>query len=80
MGIGNIPLISAESIYYLKSYFVVIIAGIIGSTPILKNLANSSKISKIANFAEPLFLLAILVICTSYIVDGSFNPFLYFRF
>ena len=79
-GIGNIPTISAESIYYLKSYLVVIIIGIIGATPIIKNLFNKEKIHKIVNTLEPIFLLFILIICTSYIVDGSFNPFLYFRF
>lgn len=78
--IGDVPLASKESIYYLKSYIVVILIGIIGSTPILKNIANNSKIHKFINFVEPVFLLAILLICTSYIVDGSFNPFLYFRF
>lgn len=80
IGIDNIPLISQESLYYFKSYFVVIIIGIIGATPILKNIACSNKISKIGNFIEPIFLLLILILCTSYIVDGSFNPFLYFRF
>lgn len=77
IGIGNIPLISAESIYYLKSYFVIIIVGIIGSTPILKNAVKNKKIT---NIVEPIFLLAILLVCTSYIIDGSYNPFLYFRF
>ena len=80
IGINNIPLISQESLYYFKSYFVVIIIGIIGATPILKNIACSNKISKTGNFIEPIFLLLILILCTSYIVDGSFNPFLYFRF
>ncbi|MBO5412946.1 MAG: MBOAT family protein [Clostridia bacterium] len=80
IGIGGIPLVSKESIYYLKSYFVVIIVGIVGATPILKNIVNSSKIHKIANALEPIFLLLILLVSTSYIIDGSFNPFLYFRF
>ena len=80
VGIGDIPLVSKESIYYLKSYLVVILVGIVGSTPILKNFVNNSKAQKIINFVEPIFLLVILLICTSYIVDGSFNPFLYFRF
>ena len=31
-------------------------------------------------FAEPLALSALLLICTAFLVDGSFNPFLYFRF
>lgn len=80
IGIGNIPIISQESLYYFKSYFVVIIIGIIGATPILKNIANTNKAQKIMNILEPVFLLLILLVSTSYIVDGSFNPFLYFRF
>lgn len=80
IGIGRIPLVSKESIYYLKSYFIVIVVGIVGATPILKNIANSSKIHKITNALEPIFLLLILLVSTSYIIDGSFNPFLYFRF
>ena len=80
VGIGGIPLLSAESIYYFKSYFIAILVGIIGATPILKNIANNKKIYKMVNALEPIFLLAILLVSTSYIVDGSFNPFLYFRF
>ena len=80
IGVGNQPLISQESLYYFKSYFVVLIVAIIGATPILKNIAKKEKIHKIINVLEPLYLLVIFVICTSYIIDGSFNPFLYFRF
>ncbi|MGN1269728.1 MAG: MBOAT family O-acyltransferase [Clostridia bacterium] len=80
VGIGGIPLLSVESIYYFKSYFIAILVGIIGATPILKNIANNKKIYKIINVLEPIFLLVIFLVSTSYIVDGSFNPFLYFRF
>ena len=80
IGLGNRPLISQESIYYFKSYFVVLVIAIIGATPILKNITNKEKLHKIINILEPLYLLVIFVICTSYIIDGSFNPFLYFRF
>ena len=80
IGIGNIPIISKESIYYFKSYFVVILVGIIGSTPLLKNITSDTKFNKINNILEPIFLFLILLFCTSYIIDGSFNPFLYFRF
>ena len=80
IGIGNIPITSPESIYYLKSYFVLLVIAIIGATPILKNIVTSDKLNKITNILEPVFLCAILIISTSYIVDGSFNPFLYFRF
>lgn len=77
--IGSIPLISEESLYYFKSYFIVIIISIIGSTEILKKI-KSIKAQKIINIIEPIFLLLVLTISTSYIIDGSFSPFLYFRF
>ena len=80
VGINTSPLASAESLYYFKSYFVVLLIGIIGATPIFKNIANKEKLRKITNILEQIYLLLILVICTSYIIDGSFNPFLYFRF
>jgi len=80
VGISSKNIVSAESLYYFKSYFVVLLIGIIGATPIFKNIANKEKIHKIVNVLEPVYLLLILVICTSYIIDGSFNPFLYFRF
>ena len=80
IGIGNIPITSPESIYYFKSYFVLLVIAIIGATPILKNIVTSEKLNKVTNILEPVFLCVILIISTSYIVDGSFNPFLYFRF
>ena len=76
-GAGDIPFSSAETLYYLRSYIVVIIIGIIGATPLPKTLANKAKFTK---FAEPVVLLLLLAVCTAYLVDGSFNPFLYFRF
>ena len=80
VGINSSAVVSLESLYHLKSYLLVLLVGFIGATPILKNFANKEKIHKVMNCLEPIFLLLILTICTSYIIDGSFNPFLYFRF
>ena len=80
VGIDGVPLISSESLYYFKSYFIVLLVGIIGATPLVKNIIQSKKLSKISNYLEPVFLIIVLIISTSYIIDGSFNPFLYFRF
>ena len=79
-GIGNIALISNEAIYYFRSFIIVLIAAIIGSTPIPKKIVSSKRIEKIINILEPIFLIFILMLSTSYIIDGSYNPFLYFRF
>ena len=80
VGYKNVPLISLESIYYFKSYFIIIVLGIIGSTPIIKNILGKEQIKKVVTVLEPIFLIFILILSTSYIIDGSFNPFLYFRF
>ena len=80
IGYKNIPLVSLESIYYFKSYFIILIIGFIGSTPLMKNIFSKEKLKKLVNILEPVFLIFILILCTSYIVDSSFNPFLYFRF
>ncbi len=81
---GMLPLVSAEAIYNLKSFAVVIILGIIGSTPLPKRLAEKfekgEKTRVISNIAEPIVLVALFATMTAYLVDGSFNPFLYFRF
>lgn len=83
-GAGGIPFISEEWLYYLRSYGVVLVVAIIGATPLVKKLVLSVKKKstgeKIMNIAEPIMLVALLLVITAYLVDGSFNPFLYFRF
>lgn len=83
--VSDVGFISNVSSYYLTSYLVVIFIGIIGSTPLFKNLINklsskNEKIKKVINVLEPVVLTMFLVVSVSYIIDGSFNPFLYFRF
>ncbi len=78
-GAGGIPLISADAIYNLRSYGVAIVFAIIGATPLPKWLYG--KLHEGAKAAlEPLATAALLIVCTALIINGSFNPFLYFRF
>ena len=83
-GFAGVPLVTKETLYYLASYGVLFVAGFIGATPIVrdtaKKLSEHPKTAKIVAVLEPVFLLALLLICTAYLVDGSFSPFLYFRF
>jgi alginate O-acetyltransferase complex protein AlgI len=83
-GFAGVPLVNKETLYYLASYGVLFVAGFIGATPIVRNtakkLSEHPKTGKIIAVLEPVFLLALLLICTAYLVDGSFSPFLYFRF
>ena len=76
-GAGQVPVVSPEAVYYLQSYALIFAAAIIGATPIVKQIAQHIRVT---DYIEPFVLLLLLVAATSYLVDGSFNPFLYFRF
>ena len=78
-GFEGLPLMTGETLYYLRSYALVLALGILGATPLAKCMA--SKIPpKWAAVLELPALAGLLLVCTAYLVDGSFNPFLYFRF
>ena len=83
-GAAGLPLWSSDTAYYVSSYALVFIFGIIGATPIVKNTVLKIKSYKagnaIVNVIEPVFIVAMLLTVTAYFVDGSFSPFLYFRF
>ena len=72
------------STYYLKSYTVLLIVSVIGATPILKNIIQKINKNvtgqKVISTINPILNIVLLVVVTAYLIDGSFNPFLYFRF
>lgn len=80
----DFPAVTFESVYYLKSYLVVLLIAVIGATPLPRRLAaaveNGGRTRAAFHIAEPLALTALLAVCTAFLIDGSFNPFLYFRF
>ena len=83
-GALRIPAANAEVLYYLRSYGLLLLFACIGATPLLKNLVHKLRtqvaISKVISAMEPVFYLVLMVVTTGYLVDSSFNPFLYFRF
>lgn len=83
-GAGGIPFWSKETAYYLGSYGVVLLAAILGSTPLVKTAVLKLKEKKagalLCDILEPVFVVVMLLVVTAYFVDGSFSPFLYFRF
>ena len=78
LGAGSIPTVSRESLYALRNHGVLLILGALGATPLPGRLYQ--RWSKGLQWIEPLLLALLLLLCTAYLVDGSFNPFLYFRF
>ena len=83
-GAGGIAFSSAETLYHLKSYAVLLIMAAVGATPVVKMLATkfseSKKLGKIANVLEPVMIAVLFVVVVAFLVDSSSNPFLYFRF
>ena len=81
---GGLPAISAESLYQLRSNAWLLLLAAVGATPLPQRLAAAFAAkrhgAKVLAVLEPIFLLALLAVCTAFLVDGSFNPFLYFRF
>lgn len=69
----------ASSLYYVKSYAVTLIIAVIGSTPLIKNaIARTNE--KVKAVLSPIVCASVLIVSTAYIIGGSYNPFLYFRF
>ena len=82
-GAGGVPLVTGEALYYLGSYAVTFIIAIIGATPFPTRMAkqfSEGKGGRALSILAPAALVLVLAVVTAYLVDGSFNPFLYFRF
>jgi alginate O-acetyltransferase complex protein AlgI len=84
LGILNIPFSNAVTDYYISSYGLTLIIAAVGATPlsvkVIKKLKCYKKGEYILNILEPIVQILLLLLITGYLVDGSFNPFLYFRF
>ena len=83
-GAGGIALADVPSLYYLKSYALLLIIACIGSTDLPKNmmesLKNKEKWGAVMAIVQPVAYALMLLVVTGYLIDATFNPFLYFRF
>ncbi len=84
INLNHLPLTNIETIFYLKNYLVILLIAIIGMGPWMKNLyhkINNHFIGKkVLIILEPIALMILLFVITGFIIDDSYNPFLYFRF
>ncbi len=76
---GAAPLISASTIYYLRTYLPLLLIFALGSTPAVKT--NWHRLpEKLRMILTPILVFLVLLISTAHLVEASYNPFLYFRF
>jgi alginate O-acetyltransferase complex protein AlgI len=83
-GIGIEEVAGQTSAYYLRSYILPLCVGIFGCTPIVKHLygkfIKNMNFSRCMTVVQPVVVAALLFVITAFLVDGSFTPFIYFRF
>lgn len=80
LGISGIPFVSGSAVYALKSNAILLAIAFFGATPVMKKLCLKYEDKLPVRILEVASIVVILVVSTAYLVDGSFNPFLYFRF
>ena len=84
IGMGTTGFTDTVSTFYVTSYLPTVIIAIIGATPLVKKLGeylrNRAKLANAALIGTQICAYAMLVLSTAYLIDGSYNPFLYFRF
>lgn len=64
-------------IYYLRNYGVTLVLAIVFSTPLIENLYKKVVRNKNIN---AIIMILIFIVAVAYLVDSTYNPFLYFRF
>ena len=81
-GLGGLPPVSTQGLYLLKSNLVLLAVAILGATPAPKRLWEQleAKAPRLSAGLAPIGMAALLLVSTACLVDGSYNPFLYFRF
>ena len=76
---GGAGLVVARDLFYLVSYAAIFVIGAVSATP-LGAKAYRSLPPKVKAVAGPALIVAVLVLATAYLVDSTYNPFLYWNF
>lgn len=74
-GVGTKSFVDLNTLYLMSNYWLLMVLGVVFATPIYKKIKQ--KINLPCKYIINVF---ILVLATAYLVDSTFNPFLYFRF
>ena len=81
-GIGSGGLISRESLYLLVSNVGLLFIMVVGCTSLPKRLVTKcmKKDGIVTSLCMSIYVAGILLLSIAYLVNGTYNPFLYFRF
>ena len=83
-GMADVTFANDMVLYLLRNYGVLLVASVIGCTPLVKKwvkaFLESKKYQGLVTVVVNAAIILLFVIITAYLVDASYNPFLYFRF
>lgn len=81
-GGNGVAFANSDTLYYLISYLIVFLLCIFFSSEKSRDifLGIKNKFPKITEYTVPIIAVITLLICTAYLVDATFNPFIYFNF
>ena len=79
-GGGTAPFVDNAFVEYISQYAVYILAGILFSTPIMKKAEKRIPQNWFTDLAYAAVIMGIFIISVSFIVKGTYNPFIYFNF
>ncbi|MGL5414489.1 MAG: MBOAT family O-acyltransferase [Clostridium sp.] len=79
-GLNGYPMINGHAIFMLKEYGVELIIGIVLSIPVIEYMKKKTKINSYIEIIKPIVLILLFVITIIYLINSTFNPFIYFNF
>lgn len=83
-GAGDVPLYTQEVIFYLHEYGVFLAGAIIYSTSVFRYIKNrillQNKYINVFSVLATISYMGLFLVSVSYLVLGSYNPFIYFNF
>jgi alginate O-acetyltransferase complex protein AlgI len=79
---ANGVLVDNNALYLLSGYLFWFVISAFGSTDIFDKVTKRlcDKRAAIYTWVKPIGFAAVFFICTAYLVNATYNPFLYFRF
>ena len=81
LGLGNYKILNDYTIFYIKEYWIIICIAIAASMPILQQINKLGvKTRKIVDLTRPIAIIISFALVTIYLVNSTFNPFIYFNF
>lgn len=81
LGLGQYNIFNEYTMFYIRQYWIIMFIAIIASMPILTKIKDLNiKIRKYIALAKPILVIISFALVTIYLVNSTFNPFIYFNF